>query len=73
MVDMIEKNGLIHRHPAEEWKDGKEEGFGLKMVAIVCHDREKKNNDKNNKNEKSLFHIPYLYGKDFKSVKKKSL
>ena len=73
MVDMIKKNGLVHRHPAKNWKDWIEKGFGLKTIAVVGNDGEEEDQDNKNKKGKSLFHIHYLYGKGPKSVKKKSL
>jgi hypothetical protein len=70
-MDMIEKNGLVHKYPAKNWKNGIKNGFGLKSIAIVSNDGEEEDQDNKNNKDESLFHIHYLYGKGLKSVKKK--
>jgi hypothetical protein len=72
MVDMIEKNRLLHRYPGEDREDGIEEGLGLITIAIIGNHGENEKEDNKDKKGNSLFHIHYLYGIDFKSVKKKS-
>jgi len=46
-MDMIEKDGLVHGHPSENWKDGIKEGFGLETIAMIGN-----NGEKNNKKDK---------------------
>ncbi len=46
-MDMIEKDGLVHGHPSENWKDGIEEGFCFKSIAMVGDDGEKNHQEDN--------------------------
>jgi hypothetical protein len=34
-MDMIEKDRLVYRYPAKDWKDRIKNGFGLKPIAII--------------------------------------
>jgi hypothetical protein len=47
-MDMIEKDRLIHGHPAKNWKDGIEERFCLKSITMVGNYGE--SDDDKNKN-----------------------
>ncbi len=71
VTDMIEENGLVHRHPAKNRKEEIKNGFGLIPITMVGNDEEEDDNDNKNKKGKSFFHIHYLYWIDLKSVKKK--
>jgi hypothetical protein len=71
-MDMIEKDGLVHGYPAKNWEDGIKNGFGLKPIAIIGHDREEEENGNKNKKDEFLPHINYLYWIGRKSVKRKS-
>jgi hypothetical protein len=41
VMNMIEKDGLIYRHPAINGKDGEEDFFGLDLKSIVGNDGKK--------------------------------
>jgi hypothetical protein len=69
MMDMIEENGLIDRYPREDWKDGKEDIFGLNPKSIVGNNGKKENDDNNNKKANPLSHTYNLYLIGLESVK----
>jgi hypothetical protein len=73
VVDMIEKDGLIHGYPTENWEDGIKKGFGLKPITMIPNYGKSKKGDTKNEEDESPFHIIYLYWINRPSVKKKSV
>jgi hypothetical protein len=61
VVDMIEEDGLIDRNPGINWKDGKEEAFGLNLKSMVGNRGKKKYEYNNKKKGEPLLHIYNLY------------
>jgi len=43
VMNMIKKNGLINRNPSVNWKDRKEDAFGLNPKSIVGNDGKEEN------------------------------
>jgi hypothetical protein len=61
MMDVIEKNGLIHRYPSINWKNSIEDVLGLNLISVVGNNGKKENQNDNKKNTKEPLHNTNLY------------
>src|SRR3990172_11858041 len=72
VVDMVEQDGLIHRHPCEGWKKGEEDPFRLNLKPVKGDDTQQKNQADSGKDDGPFLHNFICYLMRSKSVKKKS-
>jgi hypothetical protein len=56
VMNVIEEDGLINRNPSINWKDRKEDAFGLNLKSMVGNSGKKENKENSQQKAKFLLH-----------------